>query len=329
MKRRNKKIPAIILLLSCTQVNAQDINWSIINLANADAKILSVKPPRPEPYKPVIIQPFDTKEGKISVYLPPLSSTVMLSGTVYLEPTGKDSSKNLMALQAYHLSLGDQTIPLHRGSFQFILPVDPENEMTSLQLKSNTGQIIKSEKLPVTKATINPGGFVIPAYIVSGDQACIAGNFDGNSSNTSVKINGENAELLAESPSRLYFTTHTAYHGTATIECTENGHTQTTKTNVLSMGLMADRTSLRSGQQTLLHIKINGMEGLKEKIPVTIQNNSTSVISLEGGNTQQLIIDPQKETAAGMLEITRTIQSLKNGNFSVSVHIIPSSSAIQ
>ncbi len=323
MHKLHKKILTLILLLSCIQPKAQVINWDNINLASTEAKILERAGSQSEQTNLLLAKTFDIKEGKINVFLPPLSATVTLSGTVYLEPTGKDSSRNLTALQAYSLSLGDQVIPVQRGSFQLRLPADPGSGMISLQLKNSGGQIIKNEQLPVTKAPVNSSSFIIPTYIVSGEPASVTGNFDGNITNASVKINGEKIELLAESASRLYFTSTANHTGKSTVECKENGITQTSASNILKLDLSVDKTNLRRGQQTLFHIKISGLEGLEEKVPVTIQNTSPSVITLEGGNTQQIVVVPQKDAPLGALEITRTIQSQKNGNFSVSVTIIP------
>ncbi|HWR33861.1 MAG TPA: hypothetical protein VN451_10050 [Chitinophagaceae bacterium] len=319
----HKKILTIILLLTCIHASAQDINWNIINLADPDAKILGRPGSTLKQKEQLIIQPIETKEGKITVYLPPLSSTVMLSGTVYLDPTGKDSSRNLMALQSYRLSLGDQVIPLQRGSFQVNIPTHPSSGNVSLTLTTADGQMIKTEQYPVAKSTAASNNYIIPPYIVSGDQGIITGNFDGNTSNTSVKINGEKTELLAESPSRLFLTTHINQTGNATIELAEKGTTQTSQINVLSLNLSAGKTNLHRGQQTILHIKISGLEGLKEIVPVTITNTSPSTITLEGGNEQQLTIEPGKDAPSGMIELTRDIQSLKNGSFSVSVSILP------
>lgn len=333
LKRNKKILLAGWLLLSIIQLNAQrnlyDIDWDKINLAGAEAKILGSSNTGKDQNHQLIIQTFDTKEGKISVYLPPLSSTVMLSGTVYMEPAGKDSSKNLAVLQAYRLSLGNQVIPVQRGSFQITIPNHPSSGNISLNLSTTNGQVINTNQFPVAKATTAGNGFTIPPYVVSGDQAIITGNFDGDMRNASVMINGEKTELLAESPSRLFFTTHTNQTGNGTIELKENGTIQTSKINVLSLYLIAGKTNLRSGQRTIIHIKISGLAGLKEKVPFTINNKSSSVIALEGGDTQEITIDPEKDATAGVYELTRNIQSLKNGNFSVSVSIIPFSAIIR
>ena len=323
MYKKWKKILPFVFLLSTIQAATQ-VNWDKIELAGAEAKILGSA--GIEQNRLLIIQTFETKEGKISVYMPPLSSGVMISGTVYLEPNGKtikDSSQNLLALQSHHLSMGDAVIPVQRGSFRLQLPTDPGSGMISLQLNNSEGQLIKSEQLPLTKAPGQSSGFTFPPYMVSGDQAIVTGSFDGDITNTSVKINGEKAELLAESSTRLFLKTTSSYTGYVIVECAENGTTNISKTNVLKLYITVDNPDLRRGQQTRLHIKISGMEGLKESVPVTINNTSSSVITLEGGNTQQINVVPESDAPSGVLETTRNIQSLKNGNFTVNVIIIP------
>jgi hypothetical protein len=329
MHTLQKKILTMILLLSGIELQAQIINWDKIELAGAEAKILESAGSPSEQNQPLIIQTFDTKEGKIIVYLPPLSPSVTISGTVYLQPTGKDSSRNLIALQSKRLSLGDLDIPVQRGSFRLQLPVEPVTGTRSLQLRSSNGEVMTQEPIPVTITSEPPNSFTIPPYIVSGDQAIITGNFDGNMTNTSVTINGEKTELLAESPSRLYFTTSSNQTGNVTVVCTENGNTQMAASNLLKLDLSAGKTSLVRGEKTEVHVNISGLEGLKEPVHIAIKNTSPSVIILEGGNTQDIILTPRNDAPSGVFVTTRNIQSLKNGSFSVSVTIIPFSSTIK
>ncbi|NOT51584.1 MAG: hypothetical protein HOP10_09930 [Chitinophagaceae bacterium] len=323
------KIFVVVFLLPLSRMQAQSL-WDNINLASVEAKVLGNINTEKQNDR-LIIQTFDTKEGKITVYLPPLSPGAVVSGTVYLEPGGrlsKDSSRNLTVLQSYHLSLGELNIPLQRGSFQLQLPATSGNGTTVLQLKNSTGETVKTGQLSITNAYIVKNSFTIPPYAVSGDAATITGSFDGNISNTSVMINGEKTELLAESTSQLFFKSPEKFTGKVTIECKEKGTTQTSPVNILKLDLTADKTNLRRGEKTLVHIKISGLEGLEEKIPVTITNTSPSVITLEGGNTHQITIVPKTDAPSGIFEITRNIQSLKNGSFSVSVTINPYSAAV-
>ncbi|MBI5858822.1 MAG: hypothetical protein HZB42_14415 [Sphingobacteriales bacterium] len=324
-----KKINIIFsgILCSSLPVQAQSV-WNNISLVGNEAKILSI----PAIREPLInYSAFETKEGKINVYLPPLSSSVTLSGTVYSEPNGrngKDSSKNLEALKSYLLKLGDILIKAEGSSFSFQLPAASPSGVP-LQLQSSAGQVINTQTLPFTQATVPARNFSVPPYMVSTDAATIKGNFDGNITNTSVTANGQKATLLAESPSRLYIKTPDNITGPVTIQCNEGGSTQKASTNIISLQLSADKTNLRKGESTQIHIKVAGLEGLSTNVPVNITNASQSVINIEGGNAQQIVIVPSRDAASGVYETTRAIQSLKNGGFSVTVNVIPFSAARQ
>lgn len=315
-----KKKMIIGLLVFSTMSSSAQIDWNSINLAGTEAKILNV------PKEPAInFTYFETKEGKIQVFLPPLTSGVTLSGTVYLEPNGKtskDSSRNLEALRSNLLKLGDILIKAERGSFNLQIPPSGSTGI-QLQLQSSTGQLINTQTLPFTTTNIPAGNFSAPAYAVSTDAATIKGSFDGNLANTLITVNGQKAIVLAESPSRIYMKTPGNITGPATIQCNEGGTTQTARTNIISLELSAGKTNLRKGENTQIHIKVVGLEGLSANVPVNITNTSPSVINLEGGNTQQIIINPQKDAVNGIFETTRNVQSMLNGSFSVSVNISP------
>lgn len=318
---------SIVFLSALPLMQAQSV-WDQINLVGHEAKVLNIRVH--EEKEPMINFPsFETKEGKLQVFLPPLSSGALLSGTVYLEPngTGKDSSRNLEALKSHLLKLGDILIKAERGSFSFQLSAASPSGVP-LQLQTSTGQIINTQTLPVTQTSIPVSNFSIPSYMVSTDAATIKGNFDGNITTTTVSLNGQKAILLAESPSRLYIKTPANITGSVTIQCNETGATQTARTNILSLKLSADKTNLRRDQQTQIHIQVSGLEGLEENVPVTITNTSPSVVTLEGGNTQQIVVIPSKDAPSGVFTISRNILSLKNGNFSVSVTVSPFSSAV-
>lgn len=324
MKRFFQKTMFITFFYVTGRANAQvNINWNDINLAAAEAKIIAVIPPA-DP-GPLNIQSFETREGKITVFLPPLSSGATISGTVYLEPDGrteKERGANLTVLkQAYNLTLDNLNVPVQSNSFQLQIPTT-QGSSVPLRLTTSGGQLIKSEQLQLTSLPSSAIRISIPPYVVSGDVTALPGNFDGSSKTTSLKINGENITVIAESPAALYFNAPATQTGPSTIECSDKGKTKTARINVVSLGLSAEKTNLRRGQQTQIHIKVTGLEGINEKVPLTIENRSPAVITLEGGNNQRVTILPA-DTQEGVYNTTRNIQSLITGGFSVTVLILP------
>lgn len=321
----------IALICVTIKTNAQiKINWNDINLAGAEAKVLTVIPPVPEP---LTIKSFETNEGKINVYLPPLSSGATISGTVVTESKGqneKEKARNQAALQAYLLTLGPENIPIRENSFSIpVMAAIPRVNTSSLQLKTSAGQLIKTEDLPLTSSPSSSNfRTLIPPYVVSGDITALPGNFDGSSKTTLLKINGSTINVIAESPNALYFTPPSTHTGPSTIECNDKGKTTTARVNVINLELSAPKTNLRRGEKTQITVRVSGLEGLKENVPVIITNTSPSVITLEGGNTQPITVVPSKDAAAGVFTISRNILSMKNGSFSVSVTVSPFSTTM-
>lgn len=281
--------------------------------------------------QPVIAQPsltlhhqvFTTTEGKITVFLPPLHAGSAIAGTIWLEPAGnsKQTEKNRKALQARHLYLGTIPIDLSNAVFSLRLPATKNGGEAELRLTEGTGNLIRSAPLPLLPAPEQDAVSFLPAYLVKGDPAVITGPFDGDLSNTRVTVNGQPANLLAEFPGGVYFKT-TALPGKASLTCTEDNLTRTADCQVLQLDLAVGKSNLLKGEQTQLTIRISGLEGLKEKVPVMVQNTSLAVINLQGGDQQQFRISPA--TGSDVYETTRQIQSLRNGDFSVSVSIPPS-----
>lgn len=250
-----------------------------------------------------------------------------MSGTIWLEPAGNArlAEKNRKALQADHIWLGETVVPLSQPVFSLKVPVTEKAVSFPIRLVNEKSETIGTASLPVATNAPDAGDVFLPAYLVRGDPCRITGPFDGDISNTRVSVGGQPAEILAESPRGVYFRT-TAPTGKTNLTCTDPGSTQSAACQVLQLDLAAGRSNLLKGEQTQLTIRISGLEGLKEKVPVTVQNTSIGVISLQGGDRQQFHIYPA--TASGdVYETTRQIQSNRNGDFAVSVSIPPSAPA--
>jgi hypothetical protein len=315
-----KKILTIAILLASVNVQAQ-VEWNSLELASPQAKIYNqpvISPPTP------LIQNFETKEGRITVYAPPLSAGITISGTVYMEPRGrsaKETTKNLAALQSYTLMLNNSPLLLQGNLFTTQLPTGQTH--TAMALKNKTGKIVLSKEIPLTSPSFSGQGFSIPPYTIAGDVNIVSGNFDGNIGTTVLKLDGQQSELLAESPSLLFFKPSTGKTGPVPVECMDKGSSTAGSTHLISLHLTADQTNLARGQQTTLRIQVTGLDGLKEKVPFRIENLSPSVITLEGGNTQLQTITPYSDALNGRFVTTRKIRSQQSGGFSVQVSLIP------
>ncbi|MGB4842928.1 MAG: hypothetical protein WBP16_00535, partial [Ferruginibacter sp.] len=274
----------------------------------------------------LISKTIETKEGKINIYLPNLSSGDKISGTVVTEPAGKSSkeiTKNTNVLKLYSISLSGQSIPVQPGNFSLVLPKVNQATMLPLEFKNNKGEIVKQEQLAIAGTAQAVPAFLVPRYIVNGEPLLIKGAFDGNASTTTVKINGQKAEVLAESITGIFLNTPVNLSGKTQVVCTENQKTETAETNILNLELSAGKTNLRKNETTELTIKVSGLQGLDEKVPLSIQNTSPAVITLSGGAMQRLTLQPATDAASGVFTTTRNIVSIKTGSFSINVNIPP------
>ncbi len=270
----------------------------------------------------LIVKNYPVNEGTIYVYLPPISSSITISGSVVADPSGnseKERNRNADILKKYQLTVGQKILSV--GDKIFSLQIPGAASALTLELKDDRGKSVKKEDIPCAKQAIPQSGFNPPAYIVAGDPARIKGNFDGNASNTTVNINGKQAEILAESPGATFFKAPEDVKGKAQLDCTENGKSQTTKINALRLDLTADKLNLQKGESTQIHVKVSGLEGLEEPVPLTIINQSNATITLQGGNAQEIIIDPATTGTSGIYETSRGVQSMKTGNFTISASI--------
>ena len=80
------------------------------------------------------------------------------------------------------------------------------------------------------------------------------------------------------------------------------------------------KTSLLKGERTTLSIKVSGLQGITEPVPLHVVKGG--VVSLQGGNVQTILIKPGDVKRDGTYRITRTITGQQAGGFSVTVTVV-------
>jgi len=129
-----------------------------------------------------------------------------------------------------------------------------------------------------------------------------------------------NVPILAESESGIFFTSPKV-PGKSDLQFINEGEITEAEINILVLDLSVGKTNLKHGEATTLSIDISGLEGLEENVPLDVTNNSPSNISLEGGDIQQIIINPEIDAPAGNYSNTILIQASQSGNFSLNVDL--------
>ncbi len=270
---------------------------------------------------------FKTSLAKITVYLPEHTAKESISGTILIEPHGNSNKrkvKNATEIKQYRLSLGNISISLQAKSFG-LLTSDSNNNR--LQLFNNRGKLIAVSNIKINRERLSSkSSTYIPEYMVSGAPTKITSTCDGNLENNNVSINNQNVPILAESESGVFFIAPDI-NGSSQLQFTNEGVITEATVNVLGLDLSVGRTNLLRGETTNLSIKVSGLDGLGRNVPITITNNSTSNITLEGGNVQQLVINPANDASSGNYFKSMSVRALQRGNFSISVNVIPPTSS--
>jgi peptidoglycan hydrolase CwlO-like protein len=267
---------------------------------------------------------FNLASGKITVYVPFHAKGETISGTIRVEALGdsdKQRKKNLSKIQNYLLVMGEVYVSVNASNFKI-----PSSVLlnSSVQLLNDKGKVLSnSYSIKERKKSFKLSPTKIPAYVVSGQTGKIIANTDGDLTNNSIIISNKNASILAETESELFFEAPSELIGENELRFTNEGDQVVTDIHVLDMQLSVDKLDLFKGESTNLSIGLSGLEGLEYDVPLTITNTTPRNIILEGGNFQELEIDPEIDASEGTYRITRSIKAKVNGSFSISVNVPP------
>lgn len=180
------------------------------------------------------------------------------------------------------------------------------NDKFSGNVPTQFGPITKNGAF--TSADLN---FTPPRLGQTGRPISIPGNFDGNAGTTGVTIGGRRVPVIAESPRKsiVQIPSDTPV-GPGQLTISEgNGKPQTSKFNVASVELKADKLNLMKGEKTSLHVSVTGLEGWPSRNDVMLQ--------LENATPQVARLSFSREfrsSGAGGTLMTRTVDSGGTGS---------------
>ncbi len=265
---------------------------------------------------------FTTPQGTIKVDLTDdLAASDTITGTVEAEPEGKtdqDRARNMAVLEGYVVEFAGQKTTVASKTIQRTIPSTPTSETSTLTLAHN-GQTVASTQIPIaTTPPPAPAQITIP----TGGQQGHTLELDGPSSgvvspNDSVKIGEATLSPIAKGPRKLVVRNTSEVLGPTKIEWKENGATTECPFRNLGIKLSAPLLNLLRGQTTTLTTEVLGLAGITEDVPLTLANNSPTVISMSGGNAQSLLIHPAEVTAAGTYLKQSTLTGIQRGAFGI------------
>ncbi len=276
---------------------------------------------------------FETSEGVVTTYLPAnLHSGDIISGTVITEPNGKNTkqiTKNQKILNGYVIEMKDEKTLVDKQKLNWQLPADFTEGMVRLILRDTNGRELGVADLPVnSEPRISMVGlpvirndFRIPGLLRSGETEMISGVFDGRADNTGLKLGDEDVDIIAESPEGLFVKVPENVTGSNILQLSEGEMQLEEEVHVADLNLSADKLTLAKGGQTKVNIKVSGLQNIEKPVDVQVTNLSPSVITIDGGNTQTLQINPDQVAPDGTFTSDLNVKALLSGGFSLMAKI--------
>jgi len=254
------------------------------------------------------------------------SAVALPSGT-----TPKEREKNESRLRDHKLVVGDRQFRLTKNPVATIV-ASPGLEI------SLTG---KKAKRPAISALLRPGlrapgqasetvdsapaeaaaGFSVsceePIMASAGWPVHIPGVFDGIAENTIVTIGGKPVRVEAETGSGVIISAPTWSVGLTNVRIGEGGEQAECSMRSVELVLSADKLDLQSGETTTMRLKVRGLGGIEQPSYVALVNRSRTVISMSGGSSQFLTINPADVSGGGEFNLVRTLTGIRRGSFNI------------
>ena len=302
---------------------------------------------------------FDTLEGTVTVNLPDdLAAGDTISGTVIVDAkkqaapgdvNRKENSADqpiaMDELSGYVVEVAKQPTPSQTHDKDLTNPCNsPEQKQNDhsrvcrkwtipegvsripLVLKNRLGKIVSRTEVPVApKGNVARAAndFSTPPVGQAGKPLSVNGPFDGDFANTRVTLANHPAKFLASSPRKVVVESPRDLNGPAEIQIEYKGNTVAKCTyRSISVKLAADKLNLIKGEQTTLTVNLSGLIGLLSPVSVQLTNKSPQTVSMGGGETQTLNVDPG-DVNGNTFTAKRTLTGVQAGGFSISAVVDP------
>jgi len=270
----------------------------------------------------LLVMAFETPQGKIKVNLPDdMAPGDTISGTVNVEPAGNNQSEratNETELNGYVIDLGGQKKSVSVRMLALIIPTTLSSGARTITLL-HVGQPVATAEIPIS-TTPAPGlnKFTLPTGGQQGRSIEIKGPFNGVfTPPDSVIIGGTTAPPIAESPRKIIVLDSSPSTGPTKIQINENGTTTECPFRNIKINLSAPKTDLKRGETTEMHVEVIGLSGLTQNLPLKLENASTTVVKMSGGEIQNMRINASAVQTNGTYSIDRTLTGIQPGSFRI------------
>jgi len=274
-----------------------------------------------------------TPHGKLMVNVPDeLYAGDTFTGTVVTEPAGKteaERARNQAQLSGIVLDIGQQKTSVAEKIFTRTIPANLTREAQSLNVMVK-GETVVNAPVPISGAAPPPPPATVqlPTCGQMGRNIVVRDHCDGIIAPTdSCSIGGTQLPPLAESPRMRVLENTCNTPGPTQISYTEQGKQSSSAFQNFGVELSAGNLSLRTGQQTMLEVTAKGLKGIDRNATLDIANQSPSIVNMEGGNAQHLVIHPAEVAADGTYKIERKLTGIQQGAFEITATLMCTSLA--
>jgi len=312
-----KVLGAAVLLLSAATFGKDTAPRQVV----IESRILEVGPG-------ILSADFTLNLGKVYANFPSdFAAGGPVSGTLAIVPMGKtdaDRARNLAAIRSVSAEICGTRHTL--GDALFVCPeVTPDRRSVTLKLEpAGLRSLLIEEPGAAKVAEESPAGanaFVLPSESLGGSRARIPGPFGGSFDRTVILIGGAPVHLVAESSRSCIFDVPVGPIGLTRIELSENGESVSGAFRIIGLRLAPPRPIIHSGDTTSFSAEVFGLAGLDRPLTMTLRNQSTGVVGMDGGDEQTVTIAPSNVSPDGTYAISRRLYGKRRGDYVVNVSI--------
>ena len=270
---------------------------------------------------------FTTERGnKVFVNLPDdIADGDTVSGTVFAVGAGKtdaDQAASLLELNNQTIDIVGQKVPATGGRFELNMRqvIDPSGGRCDYWVR--WGPHRKGWPCRSLPPSI-PNGFLVAPQGQVGRLTEINGSFDGKfAADDYVKVGDQKMMLLAESPRKTVFLNNSSVVGPTEVEIREQGQVQKRPFRNLKLSMSAQKYELRRGEQTTLKVVVEGLSDLREPLPLQLKNHTPNIMTLGGGDVQNITIRRGEVKQGGVYQTERTLTGIQIGAFLIQGSVI-------
>jgi hypothetical protein len=148
----------------------------------------------------------------------------------------------------------------------------------------------------------------------------VRGPFDGNASNTDIRINGTPSAIIAESP-RKVIALNPNLVGPMELRVAENDKIAHCVYKNVDLRNWASASTLETGANAALTIQLNSSPKLTTPVIIALQNKSPQIVNVEGGQFQYLTVKPADLNDAGAVTLSRILTGMHPAPFKIDVRL--------